>query len=53
MDKGLGPEPANLCHNLSETSKHLLWVNKATELEEPIEEGVASPPPPGTEKGRL
>lgn len=48
MDKGLGPEPANLCHNLSETSKRLLWVNKATELEEPIEEGV---PPPRNRKG--
>lgn len=39
MDKGLAPEPANLCHNLPETSKHLLSGNKATELEKPREEG--------------
>lgn len=39
MDKGLAPEPANLSHNLTETSKGLLSGNKATEVEKPGEEG--------------
>ncbi len=39
MDKGIAPEPANLCHNLIETSQCSLSENKATEMVRPSEEG--------------
>ena len=40
MDKGIAPELANLCHNLTETSQWSSSENKGNEMERPGEEGL-------------
>ena len=40
MDKGIAPELANLCHNLTETSQWSSLENKGNEMERPGEEGL-------------